>query len=154
MWGLLSCPDATLVPHQNGWSHSQYLRGSPRAYRLRARKAALILRTMRRCAVVPHYPNRSPGRDGTDSSGARIRRKIQQNLAAVEYQRTLLASFATVAPSREQAPHVGCGLSNLGNTCFVNAILQALVSAPAFVRSIMNAPHAPRCSWEKYSTAT
>ena len=98
---------------------------------------------MRRCADVPHDPNRCA--DGTDPPGARTRRKVQHNLAAVEYQRTLLASFATVAPSREQAHHVGCGLSNLGNTCFVNAILQALVSAPAFVRSIMNAPHARHC---------
>ena len=100
---------------------------------------------MRRCATIPHDPNRTPGRDGTDPAGARSRRKIQQDLAAVEHQRALLASFAAVAATREQAPYVGCGLSTLGNTCFINATPQALVSAPNFVRSMRDAPHAPHC---------
>ena len=65
---------------------------------------------MRRCPIVPHDPNRTPGRDGTDPSGARSRQKIQQDIAAVDHQRALLASFAAVAVTPEQAFFIGCGL--------------------------------------------
>jgi ubiquitin C-terminal hydrolase len=33
-----------------------------------------------------------------------------------------------------------CGLANLGNTCYLNAVLQAIAHVPSFVRMLLNAP--------------
>mmetsp|Transcript_14465 Transcript_14465/g.28944 ORF Transcript_14465/g.28944 Transcript_14465/m.28944 type:complete len:778 (-) Transcript_14465:48-2381(-) len=58
---------------------------------------------------------------------------------------SLLQSMHTKKQDIPSNRSVGRGISNLGNTCYVNAVLQSLAHAPDLCQAIENQPHRLRC---------
>jgi hypothetical protein len=50
------------------------------------------------------------------------------------------------APSTQQGPR---GLKNLGNTCFVSAVMQALAHCEVFYNAVRTSSHSSRCESER-----
>ena len=48
---------------------------------------------------------------------------------------------------------IGAGLTNLGNTCFLNSTLQCLTYTPPLVNYLTSSDHAHSCEWFLFCTA-
>jgi len=91
-------------------------------------------------------PVRSPVRYNGDKTSATVtppRRlpspfKAQQNANGQSSQNTSPIRTLFKQKSPVSSPRSSAGLSNLGNTCYVNSILQALLSLDSFCHALLN----------------
>jgi ubiquitin carboxyl-terminal hydrolase 36/42 len=79
------------------------------------------------------------------SSESDVSRSVKKPDGVPEPKMVLYTASQLVMGWREARP-VGCGLCNLGNTCFLNSVLQCLTYTPPLFNYVASGQHSKTCT--------
>ena len=97
-------------------------------------------------AYKPPAAMESPSRDsvkGSPSEGG-VSRSIKKPDGVPE-PKMVLYNASQLVMGWKEARSVGCGLCNLGNTCFLNSVLQCLTYTPPLFNYVASGQHSKTC---------
>ncbi len=99
-------------------------------------------------AYKPPSAMESPGRNNVKPSSSEIdvsREKKKSD--GVPEPKMVLFHASQLVMGWKEARSVGCGLCNLGNTCFLNSVLQCLTYTPPLFNYVASGQHSKSCTF-------
>ncbi len=81
----------------------------------------------------------------TDSTTSNSNSKITPDSDVVPTPRKLLYNGDDLDMRWKRVRSIGAGLSNMGNTCFLNSVLQCLAYTPPLVNFLLSGEHKQKC---------
>ncbi|XP_053301855.1 ubiquitin carboxyl-terminal hydrolase 42-like, partial [Pleuronectes platessa] len=97
-------------------------------------------------AVGPTVPSDSPHLyDSSVSSVDRPKEQVLSNDDGIELPQKVLFTPDRLNLDWTQVHPIGAGLKNMGNTCFLNSVLQCLTYTPPFANFLLTGEHSKTC---------
>lgn len=99
-------------------------------------------RRLRFAAVNPGINAGNRGDFGLDSN----KKCLQRTESGPKPPSRYLFETASLSPTWDFSRHIGPGLNNLGNTCFLNSTLQCLTYTPPLAMHLLSNDHSAKCT--------
>jgi ubiquitin carboxyl-terminal hydrolase 36/42 len=98
-----------------------------------------------------HPPKSAGGSDSSEMTPNRTPR-VHQPVDDFDYPSQYLFDPAEINLylNWKNFSKIGCGLHNLGNTCFLNSVLQVLIYTPPLVQYMMTKTHSKKCGMQGF----